>query len=119
MLTPMRITKNGKGGFRFTMPREIRKLIDWIPEDKFIAYPIDTKTLAIKHFRYTDPDYFVTPPEEYKDMVYSLYVLKDKPQLIIEIPNKLNQFYNWQEQRLLVAAYDGLDFITLRSIIKL
>jgi len=119
MLTPMRITKNGKGGFRFTMPREIRKLVDWRPEDHYIAYPRDDSNLVIQHYTTLEPDSLVHLSEEYRLLIYSLYVLKDRPQLIMEIPNKLNQFFGWQNQRLLVVSYDGLDYIILRSILKL
>jgi bifunctional DNA-binding transcriptional regulator/antitoxin component of YhaV-PrlF toxin-antitoxin module len=119
MLYPIRITHNDKGGFRFGFPKEVREECLWKPGDRFIAYPGSPTNLIIHHFSDFNDNSHVYPLEKYKQMVYVLYVVKDREQLTTEVPTKLCRFFKWEKQRLLVLKYTGTEYVTIRSIIKL
>ena len=119
MLYPVRITPNGKGGLRFTMPKLIKTQKGWEHEDIYIAYPRDELRLVVQHFKQYNDEAIVKVPKHYEPLVYSLYVIKGKEQMDFELPVKITNYFNWLKERMLVVVDEELDYVVLRKITQL
>ena len=119
MLYPVRISPNGKGGLRFTMPKLIRSQKRWEHEDLYIAYPRDERKLVIQHFKEYNDDAIVKVKKHYEPLVYNLYVIKGRDQMLFELPVKICSYFDWLKERLLVVVDEELDYVVLRKITQI